>query len=146
FHFAAPFFRVETPFARRTGRARRPAAFRPLRSVPQQRDETCARRLAILRLRAMLAAVDDEDARVGDAVARHGDEPLLDGIWKGGGVNVEAELDGARHFVDVLTARARGADEPLLDLPVVDREVVSDADHRRQCATAASAAPRTPDR
>ena len=48
---------------------------------------------------------------------------------RGRAVDREAELDRGRDLVDVLPARAAGADEMLLDLPLVERDVPRDLDH-----------------
>ncbi len=66
-------------------------------------------------------------------VSRHAvpgarDQPLLHLGRERRGANVEAQLDRGRDLIDVLTAGARGADEPLLDVAVVEDESVSDSD------------------
>src|SRR5215204_5008154 len=43
--------------------------------------------------------------------------------------HVEAKLHGGTELVDVLTTRARGADETLLQLVLIDTDVVGNADH-----------------
>ena len=42
---------------------------------------------------------------------------------------IEAELDRGGDLVDVLSARAAGANEDLFDLVLVDRDAVGDRDH-----------------
>ena len=52
---------------------------------------------------------------------------------------VEAELHRGLDLVDVLPARTRGAQEPLLDLALVERNHIRDADHGPDYTTAAGA-------
>jgi len=47
---------------------------------------------------------------------------------------VEAQLDGARQFIDVLATRAGGADEVLFEFAVVDAQVRRNRQHNQSCA------------
>jgi hypothetical protein len=78
-----------------------------------QRDEACTRRVAILRLRAMLAAVDEEDTPSRHSLAGERQQALLDVERQRRSGNVETQFDRRRDLVDVLSARLRCPDEPL---------------------------------
>src|SRR5262245_61035849 len=80
FYLAAAPFRRQAPLACRRVRFCRPALFRPPGRVLEQRRQPGARRFTILRLRAMFAAVDDEDAIARQATAGERDEAALDVI------------------------------------------------------------------
>ena len=67
----------------------------------------------------MLAAVDQQHAISGHAAPREREQPIFHIGWEGGGAHIEAELDGRRDLVDVLTARPGGAYEALFDLALV---------------------------
>jgi len=54
----------------------------------------------------MRPAVDQEHSIRGDPVAGQGGEARLDVFRQGGGADVEAQLDGRRHLIDVLPAGA----------------------------------------
>lgn len=43
--------------------------------------------------------------------------------------DVEPELNGCGHLVDMLTARTRCTDKVLLDFPFINGNMVVDADH-----------------
>ena len=70
---------------------------------------------------------DHEDALAGHARAGQPDKPLLHTRLQARTGDVEAQLDGALGLVDVLAARARGAQEALLDFALVDAQRVGDA-------------------
>ena len=89
-----------------------------------------ARRCTVLRLRAMLAAVDDEDAVAGQPTAGERDQAMLHVIGQRRGADVEAKLHGGCHFVDVLAAGPGCANEALLDFAFFDRDRIGDAEHR----------------
>ena len=72
-----PFLRVEAALLR-GGRARLATAPRPHERAADQIREPLASLFAILRLRAVCARVDDEDALVGHAAARDRVQPLAD--------------------------------------------------------------------
>src|SRR5262249_4675432 len=67
---------LEATLLRRAGRPCRPAPLRGPRRVLQQRDEPRAGGVAVQRLRAVLPAVDNQDAGVGDAAAGLLDQTL----------------------------------------------------------------------
>ena len=56
---------------------------------------------------------------VGDATAAEPQQPGLDRRRQARGGDVDAQLHRGRDLVDVLTARAGGADEPLLEIALV---------------------------
>ena len=101
----APFlFRGEPIFARGSFRFGRTPALRAARCALDERIQPDACGFAILCLRAMLAAVDQQDVVGRHAGASELAQPLFDVGWERRSANVEAQLDGRRHFVDVLTA------------------------------------------
>src|SRR5262249_58726601 len=86
------------------------------RGAPDQVRETFARVLAVARLGAMAVGVDHEHALAGQPVAGEAFEPRAHVVGKARrAAHVEAKLNGARKLVDVLSARARGANEVLLE-------------------------------
>src|SRR5579859_3415847 len=69
----------------------------------------------------MFARVDDEDAFVGHPAARNRSKAFADLVrQRVRSGEVEPELNGGRHLVDVLTARSGRADEAFLDVAVAD--------------------------
>src|SRR5690606_22797097 len=60
-------------------------------------------------------------------------------IRQGAGVNVEAQMNGARYLVDVLAAGALRADAAQLDFPQRNRQRTADRQHflRVHCASRA---------
>src|SRR6266566_3233703 len=98
----------------------------------------CRRRsrvLAVARLGAMAVGVDHEYAVAGEPAAGEAFEPRAHVVGKAlGAAHVEAQLNGARKLVDVLSAGARGANEVLLELALGDADRRGDADHRRPAA------------
>src|SRR2546426_7805901 len=74
---APPLLGIEALFARGGAWFRRPSLFGPPGGVLQQRHEARARRFAILRLRAVFAAVDEEDTVAREAMAGERAEALL---------------------------------------------------------------------
>src|SRR3954454_7904937 len=103
---AAPFLRRDPLFARPCARPGRTARFRPPGGVLQQGDQARTRRLAILRLRPVLAAVDQQHAVGGQAAAGERRQALLDVAGQRRRGDVEAQFHGSRDLVDVLAARS----------------------------------------
>src|SRR5262249_44214484 len=123
---------LETPFARR---ARRPCGGARLGHDQRATDELgeALLRVATVALLRPLAAGDDEDRAVG-AHAPAGERPQarLDRVAERAAAGeVKAQLRGARHLVDVLPARTRGAHERQAEVPVGQLEVRTDAQGHR---------------
>src|SRR3984893_14779253 len=107
FHRAPPFLRCEPPFTRGCFRSGRFAPLLAPRRLLWPWDETRARGLAVLRLRAMFAAVDQQHAVGTHPASGERDDPLLHVGRQRRLAHVEAELDRRRHLVDVLSAGPR---------------------------------------
>src|SRR3954469_1731098 len=105
------------------------ARLRAVRRLLDEGDEPAAGRLAVHRLRAVLPAVDDQDALGREPLAGERDEPRLHLGGQRRRPDVEAQLHRRRHLVDVLPARTRRADEALLDLALVERQGRRDLQH-----------------
>ena len=73
----------------------------------------------VLKAGASLAAgalgLDDHHAGRGDSLVSQGQQPRLEVFGQGRGGDVEAQVDGGGHFVDVLPAGALGADGGQFD-------------------------------
>ena len=92
--------------------------------LSDQRREAGARVLAVARLTREALGEDDDHAV--QRRARAGELDQLDRHIVGQArraARVEAQFDRARHLVDVLPARAGGADKSLDDLALVDEEI-----------------------
>src|SRR5215208_646411 len=81
-HAPANLLRLEPLLACRRLWLRRPALAWLSRRLRDQLVQTFARSLAIARLRAMLAAVDDQHAVGVDAAAGEPEQSILDVLWK----------------------------------------------------------------
>src|SRR5262249_43899223 len=123
--------RLQAALARGLARPGRPARDRRHRGARDQLDEALARVLPVAFLGAVALRGDHEHARLGEAAAGDAREPRPHVLAQARrAAHVEAKLDRARELVDVLSARAGGADEALLELILVDADGVGDADHR----------------
>jgi hypothetical protein len=99
------------------------------------RIRSTSRSSASCRLRAVSAGVDHQHAVAGHPPAGQRGQALADLVGQRGRVGrVEPELDGRGNLVDVLPARARGADELHLDLALVQHNVRRDANHAASIA------------
>src|SRR5512140_744763 len=86
--------------------------------------------LAVLRLRAVAACVDDEHAVGSHPAAGDGPQAQLHlGRQRRRGGRVEPKLDGRRYLVDVLPAGTGGADEGQAQFGFVNRDGWRDFDH-----------------
>src|SRR5262249_13158295 len=109
-------------------RLRRDAPLRRHQRRPDKRGEALARFVAVALLRAVAVGADDEHALVGHAPSRAPAQTVARGQRQARRMtHIEAQLDRRRYLVDVLSARPRGTDEPLLDFALVDRDLVGDA-------------------
>src|SRR5262245_19870000 len=126
----ATFLRLDPPLARSLGWLGRPARDRAHRGAPDELDQPVERVLAVGLLRAVALRLDHQHALAGEPSAG---EPLEPRTHLGGqarrAAHVEAQLDRGRDLVDVLPARAGGADEALLELALVDLDSTADAYH-----------------
>src|SRR5262249_2365310 len=112
---------LQALLARAGGRLGRPARNGRHRGALDQVHETFARVLAVARLGAMAVGVDHEHALAGEPAAGEAFEPRAHVVGKARrAAHVEAQLNRARELVDVLPARARGANEVLLELAFGD--------------------------
>jgi len=137
---AAGELRFAASFAGCRRRACWNAPFPGLGRSTNEVDQPLVSVLAIALLRPEAPRYDDENAIGGhpppgeQAQSRTGrfiEARRLEGI--------EAELDRGGDLVDVLSAGAAGADENLLELVLVDRDVVGDRDHFRRPISALDA-------
>src|SRR5262245_27699401 len=126
----SPALLFEAALLRRAGRLRSLPLPGPRGRLTEEPLEPLARRGAVLRLRAVRAAVDEEYAVGAHPSSGEAGESRLDLLRKGGGRDIEPQLDRRRHLVDVLSAGPGGADEALRDQVL--------GDHARQAATAAA--------
>src|SRR5438309_4650285 len=130
FGFAAAALLGDAAFLRPGGRLRFPPSLRARERLAQQRGEPFARILAVLRLRPEPPRVDDDDPFVRHAASGDRAQPFAHGvIQRRRARGVEAQLDGRRDLVDVLSPRPRRADEPLVQLALVERDRRSDRKH-----------------
>ncbi len=102
-----------------------------------QFTQALERVLQIALLSAMALGFDHHHAVAGDAAVATGQQLGLDGFGQGRGDDIEAEVNGARDLVDVLTAGALGADGVGLNFMVRDDNSRGDDEHGRQCTTLA---------
>src|SRR3989442_13117878 len=91
-HRASALLRLESLLALSRTWLCGPAFFWPLRGMLQQRDEPRMRRVAVLRLGAVLAAVDEQHAVCGDPISSHREQSLLHVRWQRRSGDVEAAL------------------------------------------------------
>ena len=96
----------------------------------EQCNKPGARRVAVLCLRPVLAAVEEQNAFGCDPIPGQCMKALLDIGGQRRGAHIETELHGGRHFVDVLPAWAGRADEPLVELAVFDRDRIGDSNRQ----------------
>ena len=96
-------------------RLRRRSRARSHRRLLQKSREASTRRLAVHRLRPMLATVDHEHIAGRHPLAGERSQARLDMLRQRGGPDGEAQLHRGRHLVDVLPAWSGRADEALLD-------------------------------
>ncbi len=95
-----------------------------------QLDQAIERVGAVALLGAVALRGDDQHALAGQTAAGEALEPQAHVVGQRRRVaNVEAQLHCAREFVDVLAARARGADEALVELALIDADPAVDANH-----------------
>jgi hypothetical protein len=94
----------------------------------------------------MFPAIDEQHTVRRHPGAREGDQPFLHVEWQRRRPDIEAQLNGCRCFVHVLTARSGGANETLFNVAVVKDHGVRDLTFQdRNCLPAASKS-RSPDR
>src|SRR5687767_4818217 len=128
----------EAPLFRGPARLRGLARPGPNGGQLNQGGEPCPGGFAVLRLRAVFPAVEDEHARGRHAAAGKSGQAGFDGEGKGRGADVEAQLDGGRDLVHVLSAGSGRPHEPLLDLALVRRECSVDRGHGSSAVTSRS--------
>src|SRR5665213_1110476 len=120
----------KSPFARRFRRSGRPALLGGHRSLANEIDETGQRVFAIALLAAEALRRDHDNTVLRHPPPSPGFEAAphaLVQVWRC--IDREAQLNRARHLVDVLAARAARPDELLLDLALVQGDGVGDSDH-----------------
>lgn len=76
--------------------------------------------LPVLLLAAMFLRLDHHYPVFGDALVANLQEPFFVKIWQRGGFDVEAEMNGGCHFVDVLTACTLRSDGSGFDFMIGD--------------------------
>jgi hypothetical protein len=124
-HLAAPFLRGDPLLAGTRFRFGGPPFFWSFFGLFEKRAQPSSRRLPVLRLSPMLAAVDEEDVVRNHPVPGEVPQPFLHLVWKRRRADVEAQFDRRGHFVDVLPARARGSNEALFYVSFVHNHVVA---------------------
>src|SRR5262245_43322876 len=121
----APALAFQAALARAERRPGRAAWDRGDGCALRELDKPVEGVLAIALLGAETLRGDNEHAVAGKAVTGEILHALPDRLGQRGRMpHVEAKLHRARKLVDVLPARARGADKSLLDLVVIDRDRV----------------------
>src|ERR1700757_136565 len=130
FGSAAGKLGLATAFAGCRCRACRDPALPGLSRPANQIDQPFKSVLAIAFLRPKAPRHDDENAVGGhppsSQQAQSGSRRVVQARRAEG---IEAELDCGGDLVDVLSARAAGANEDLFDLVLVDRNAAGDRDH-----------------
>src|SRR6267154_4573505 len=119
---AAPRLAFEALSLRASGRAGRPAL---ARNDGRARDELVQpgeRFLAVALEAAVLLRLDDEDALAADALVARAQKAPLDRLGQRRRADVEAQMHGRGHLVDVLAARALRADRADFDFRFRDRD------------------------
>ena len=125
-HIGSPLLRRQSPLLRGPARLRGPALPGPDGGLLNQGDETCPSGLAVLRLRAVLPAVEYKHAIGAHAAAGKHCQAGFDVWGKRRDADVEVQLDGGCHLVHVLPAGPGRAHEPLIDLALVERNGAGD--------------------
>src|SRR5437660_12353555 len=103
-HRASALLRLQSLLALTRTWLCRPAFFWPLRGMLQQRDEPRPRRVAVLRLGAVLAAVDEQHAVCGAPISSQGEQSLFHVRWQGRAGAVDADRDPGRYLGHALSA------------------------------------------
>src|SRR5512141_1508776 len=100
------------------------------RGLFQPLDQAIPRVLAVSFPRPETAGLDHQHAVSRHPLPCEPDQPLPHPFGQGPGVaHVEAHLDRRRDLVDVLPAGPGGADEPLLEIALVDADLPPDPGH-----------------
>src|SRR5262249_17960777 len=119
----APRLGLQAPALGRSTGSGGPARGRRRDGAAGQLGPSIQRIPAAALLRAVARGGDDEDAVAGQPAAR---EPLgalaHSGRQRGRMAQVETQLHRRRHLVDILAARAGGANKTLLDLAFVEQD------------------------
>src|SRR6266571_7630709 len=119
---SAPGLAFEALFLRAPGRPGRPALPRHGRRARDELAQTRERLLAVALEAAVLLRLDDEDAVPRDALIARVEEPRLPMLGERGGADVEAQVHGRGHLVDVLAACSLRANRADLDLALGNRD------------------------
>ena len=125
---------------RAVGRLGRPALARRHGHGLHQCVQARQRVGAVHLLAAVVLRLDDDHAVARDARVGQREQARLHGVGQRRGADVEAQVHRARHLVDVLPARALGADRGELDLVRVDDERRGLSAAERHCAACRCAA------
>src|SRR5262249_6387047 len=127
---AAPLLVVDAAPARCLGGPGRAARHRPHGRGADELGQALERIGAVALLGAVVLRRDHQHAVAREPSAREPLEPRAHLVGeRGRTAHVEAQLHRGRELVDVLPARAGGADEALDELALVERDMVGDADH-----------------
>jgi len=92
-------------------------------------DEPGPRGFAVLRLGAVFAAVDQQHLVHAHAGAGQRRQARFHVGRERRRADIEAKLDRGRHLVHVLPTGSRGADEPFLEIALLDADGVSNTNH-----------------
>src|SRR6266545_574533 len=138
----ASLLRVEPTLLRGGAGAGLLAALRADEGAADELCETQARVLAVLRLRAMRARVDDEDVVIGHPAAGQRAQSIANVRRERGSADVVTQLHRRRYLVDVLSAGTRRADEALLEFTVVDHQSWNDLERHQRLTPRCACRPR----
>lgn len=125
----APGFSFEAAGLRAEGRFGGAAFLLGLAGSDDQLGKTRQCVSAVLLLGAVLLGLDDQYAVTGDATVTQRQQPLLVKFGQRRGGNVEAQVHGAGHLVDILPACALRADVCQFDVGIWQMHVIRDGQH-----------------
>src|SRR6266849_176887 len=127
---AAALLGLEPALARAGGRLGGPAGEGRHGRPSDQFDQAVERVLAVALLGAVALRGDHQHALARQSPAGQPFKPSAHIVGQAlRAAHVEAKLHRARELVDILPTRSRGADEPLLELALVDADALVYSNH-----------------
>ena len=126
---AAPGFSFEAAGLRAEGRLGRTAFLLDLAGSDDQVGKARQCISTVLLLGAVLLCFDDQHAVAGDATVTQRQQALFVKLGQRRGGNVEAQVHGAGHLVDILPTCALRADVAQFDVGIWQMHVIGDGQH-----------------